>query len=106
MTGWLCEVCEHRQSHAQPLLGNDLLTPIQDLGRKRRSLVSVGKLLGHTQVSTTQRYAHLAEDPVRQDWGADIGGDRSGLKTEWQGLNATKRGQAANDKAQELGWIV
>jgi integrase len=30
------------------------------------SLLFVGKLLGHTQASTTQRYAHLAEDPVRQ----------------------------------------
>lgn len=26
----------------------------------------IGKLLGHSQVSTTQRYAHLADDPVRQ----------------------------------------
>jgi integrase len=26
------------------------------------SLLFVGKLLGHTQASTTQRYAHLAED--------------------------------------------
>jgi len=30
------------------------------------SLLFVGKLLGHTQASTTQRYAHLAENPVRQ----------------------------------------
>lgn len=26
----------------------------------------VGKLLGHTQIQTTMRYAHLADDPVRQ----------------------------------------
>jgi integrase len=26
----------------------------------------IGKLLGHTQARTTQRYAHLADDPVRQ----------------------------------------
>jgi len=26
----------------------------------------IGKLLGHTQASTTQRYAHLAEDPLRR----------------------------------------
>jgi integrase len=26
----------------------------------------IGKLLGHTQAATTQRYAHLANDPVRQ----------------------------------------
>jgi integrase len=29
-------------------------------------LAVVGKLLGHTQVATTQRYAHLADDPVRK----------------------------------------
>ena len=26
----------------------------------------IGKLLGHTQPATTHRYAHLADDPVRQ----------------------------------------
>jgi hypothetical protein len=25
----------------------------------------IGKLLGHTQVATTARYAHLATDPVK-----------------------------------------
>jgi hypothetical protein len=25
----------------------------------------IGKLLGHTQVETTARYAHLATDPVK-----------------------------------------
>lgn len=25
----------------------------------------IGKLLGHTQVQTTQRYAHLFDDPLR-----------------------------------------
>ena len=30
------------------------------------SLPMIGKLLGHTQAATTQRYAHLAEDPVRR----------------------------------------
>ncbi len=25
----------------------------------------IGKLLGHTQVQTTARYAHLATDPVK-----------------------------------------
>ena len=34
----------------------------------------VGKLLGHSQASTTERYAHLADDPVRQ--AADIVGKR------------------------------
>jgi integrase len=30
------------------------------------SLPIIGKLLGHTQVRTTQRYAHLADDPLRE----------------------------------------
>ncbi len=29
------------------------------------SLPMIGRLLGHTQAATTQRYAHLAADPVR-----------------------------------------
>jgi integrase len=29
------------------------------------SLPMIGKLLGHTQAATTQRYAHLATDPIR-----------------------------------------
>ncbi|MBL4802837.1 MAG: tyrosine-type recombinase/integrase [Emcibacter sp.] len=30
------------------------------------SLPMIGKLLGHTQVQTTARYAHLADDPVHK----------------------------------------
>jgi hypothetical protein len=30
------------------------------------NIVMVGKLLGHSQVQTTMRYAHLADDPVRE----------------------------------------
>jgi integrase len=30
------------------------------------SLPIIGRLLGHTQSSTTQRYAHLADDPLRE----------------------------------------
>jgi site-specific recombinase XerD len=30
------------------------------------SLPIIGRLLGHTQVRTTQRYAHLADDPLRE----------------------------------------
>ncbi len=26
----------------------------------------IGKLLGHSKILTTQRYAHLADDPLRQ----------------------------------------
>jgi hypothetical protein len=29
-------------------------------------LAMIGTLLGHTQVQTTARYAHLASDPVKQ----------------------------------------
>ncbi len=29
------------------------------------SLLMIGRLLGHTQAATTQRYAHLAADPIR-----------------------------------------
>ncbi|MBL6955179.1 MAG: integrase, partial [Alphaproteobacteria bacterium] len=28
-------------------------------------LPMIGKLLGHTQVQTTARYAHLAADPIK-----------------------------------------
>ena len=31
-----------------------------------QSLPMIGKLLGHTQVQTTARYAHLAADPIKQ----------------------------------------
>ena len=30
------------------------------------SLPMIGKLLGHTQATTTQRYAHLLDDTLRQ----------------------------------------
>ncbi len=30
------------------------------------SLSLIGKALGHTQISTTERYAHLGDDPVKQ----------------------------------------
>jgi integrase len=38
------------------------------------SLPIIGALLGHTQAATTQRYAHLASDPVRQ--ASDLIGER------------------------------
>jgi hypothetical protein len=30
------------------------------------SLQIIGKLLGHTQLKTTMRHAHLADDPLRE----------------------------------------
>ncbi len=43
-----------RHSHAATGAGLGLGLPI------------IGKILGHTQAATTQRYAHLADDPVRE----------------------------------------
>ncbi|NJL26450.1 MAG: tyrosine-type recombinase/integrase [Thermoanaerobaculia bacterium] len=31
-----------------------------------QNLSVIGKLLGHTKILTTQRYAHLADDPLRK----------------------------------------
>lgn len=45
------------------------------------SLEIVGRLLGHTTAATTQRYAHLADDPLRvatDRFGAKIAGFREG----------------------------
>jgi integrase len=44
-----------RHTHASHLVSSGL------------SLSIVGKLLGHTQAATTQRYAHLADEPLRQE---------------------------------------
>ena len=47
------------------------------------SLPVIGALLGHTQASTTQRYAHLAHDPladVAETMGRLVGASLSGKK--------------------------
>ena len=59
---------DNRHTHASHLVSSGLKLPI------------VGRLLGHTNPSTTQRYAHLADDPLRQAadvMGKKITGDRS-----------------------------
>jgi len=45
----------------------------------------VGKLLGHTQAATTQRYAHLADEPLRQATG--IFGDKIKKLTSKEEIN-------------------
>ena len=49
------------------------------------SLYIVGKLLGHSRAQTTQRYAHLAEDPLREQaerWGTALSASKIGKSGE------------------------
>ena len=58
----------------QPLIEIKRLALIKGLEiRSGMNLPMIGKLLGHTQVQTTQRYAHLFDDPLRA--GLDQVGD-------------------------------
>lgn len=53
---------DNRHTHASHLVSSGMSLPI------------VGRLLGHTNPTTTHRYAHLADDPLRQ--AAEIMGDK------------------------------
>jgi len=48
-----CRLHDLRHSHASIAAGAGLSLPL------------IGRLLGHSQAQTTQRYSHLADDPVR-----------------------------------------
>ena len=55
------------------------------------SLMMIGKLLGHTQVQTTARYAHLARDSI-QNAAARITGSIGGNLSPTQTVdNITRR---------------
>ena len=56
-------------------------------------LPMIGKLLGHTQVQTTARYAHLASDPVKtatERVGAALAGMMTGKSADVVSLNRNK----------------
>jgi integrase len=56
---------DNRHTHASHLVSSGM------------SLAVVGRLLGHTNPMTTQRYAHLADDPLRE--AADLFGRKIGI---------------------------
>ena len=45
----------------------------------------IGKMLGHTQAQTTQRYAHLASDPVKAAAAAVAGKIAAAMKGSPEG---------------------
>jgi site-specific recombinase XerD len=58
-------ICKH--AHLKNVHLHDLLdTYASHLVSSGMSLPIVGRLLGHTQPQTTELYAHLANDPLRQ----------------------------------------
>ncbi len=56
------------------------------------SLQIIGRLLGHTQSRTTQRYAHLADDPLREA-AAKIGGVIASAGKSTSVVQLSKRGR-------------
>ncbi len=65
-----------RHTHASHLVSSGL------------SLSIVAKLLGHTQASTTQRYAHLADEPLRH--AAELFGSKVGNKLPLKNMGEKK----------------
>ena len=51
------------------------------------SLPLIGQMLGHTQVQTTQRYAHLFDDPMR-DAAETVGQVISGPNPDFRHIDA------------------
>ena len=55
----------------------------------------IGKLLGHTQVQTTARYAHLAADPVKEAAGRISGRLAESLFGQARATEETEAAQSA-----------
>ncbi|HEY1865309.1 MAG TPA: tyrosine-type recombinase/integrase, partial [Roseiarcus sp.] len=53
----------------------------------------VGKLLGHTQAATTQRYAHLDADPLRRATNAIGAAIVASMNKEAEGQDLSPRNQ-------------
>jgi integrase len=54
----------------------------------------IGKLLGHTQASTTFRYAHLGDDPMRR--ASESIGSTIAAGIEWTGAGSRRRADIEN----------
>lgn len=67
---------------------------------KGTSLQIVGKLIGHTQASTTMRYAHLADGALRDaanDFGIDFRWDKCRVTSA-----PFKKGRAAEARGRSM----
>jgi site-specific recombinase XerD len=67
-SGGRSRIHDNRHTHASHLVSSGLSLPI------------VGRLLGHTNPSTTQRYAHLADDPLRD--AAEVMARKMGIQSD------------------------